>query len=298
MPSLEQLIDDNTLPDDGEAWDCPCKGCTIPVDITLQSSDGIHFGAHKKNLEYFSEGFPPVEWTDEKTDEIVELSEKEIVLELLLRFMHNAALPILSKECSGWNINDLLAFIDAVEKYGVFIALQAGDEALRSRASELSAEELLKVLLRKAARSDSSDIDVFARQSLKIPMMVGLNILEAHPRIFMIWCRYQLEWKEWKDEYHQEMFKMRRCHRNVNDEDCKVLRNYLNVFHPIIRKIGGEFPDLHHFEQAVNLLSSIPTVGKFCQLQCSSFKNWRDAFRELFRKQKRWVDCISVSGSN
>ncbi|KAF9477111.1 hypothetical protein BDN70DRAFT_881534 [Pholiota conissans] len=68
---------------------CPVDGCTLPIDIVLQSSDGAQFGAHTKNLEKFSEGFSQC-GSVEITSEIPELAETGTVLKLMLRFMYSS----------------------------------------------------------------------------------------------------------------------------------------------------------------------------------------------------------------
>ncbi|KAE9387726.1 hypothetical protein BT96DRAFT_1078971 [Gymnopus androsaceus JB14] len=35
--------------------------CTLATDIVLRSSDGVRFGAHTRNLEIYSDGFPSVD---------------------------------------------------------------------------------------------------------------------------------------------------------------------------------------------------------------------------------------------
>ncbi|KAI3613794.1 hypothetical protein WG66_013661 [Moniliophthora roreri] len=64
-----------------------------PVDITLQSSNGERFGSHTKNLEIFSDGFPPPKLVTHTISEPLELSEAGSTLRLLLAFMHNAVAP-------------------------------------------------------------------------------------------------------------------------------------------------------------------------------------------------------------
>ena len=96
----------------------PVEDCYLSIDLVLQSSDGVRFGAHKMNLEQYSAGFPTADST--VFDNIVTLSEKASVLGPLLHFMHNTRQPDLSK--LSFDTLGLLA--EAVEKYMVFSAMQ------------------------------------------------------------------------------------------------------------------------------------------------------------------------------
>jgi len=106
--------------EDQPAPECVChvENCYLCIDIVLKSSDGALFGAHKRNLEQYSAGFPAAEAT--VFDNIVTLSEKAPVLGPLLHFMHNTRQPDLSK--LSFSTLELLA--EAIEKYMVFSAMQ------------------------------------------------------------------------------------------------------------------------------------------------------------------------------
>ena len=94
-------------------------GCILDVDLVLGSSNHVVFGAHKRNLELYSEGFPIAQGTSHD-NEVVILSEGDLVLRLLLEFMHNTQQPNLSK----LTFSTLALFAEAVEKYMVFSAMQ------------------------------------------------------------------------------------------------------------------------------------------------------------------------------
>ena len=94
-------------------------GCILDIDLVLESSNHVVFGAHKRNLELYSEGFPIAQGTNSE-NEVVILSEGGLVLYLLLAFMHNTEQPDLSK----FGFSTLALFAEAVEKYMVFSARQ------------------------------------------------------------------------------------------------------------------------------------------------------------------------------
>ncbi|KAF8825091.1 hypothetical protein HHX47_DHR7000341 [Lentinula edodes] len=98
----------------------PCEAgdsCNLPTDIVLRSSDGTRFGAHIRNLEIYSDGFPMAN-SVVNSHEDVELSEDSDVVMLLLKFMHHQPQPDLSLLASKL----LIKFANAAEKYGVYCA--------------------------------------------------------------------------------------------------------------------------------------------------------------------------------
>ena len=88
-------------------------------DITLQSSDGVFFKVHRKDLEVHSEGFAGADAISPGTsgDEVV-LSETSAVLELLLQHMYRGTRPDLRKV----DFKTLSGLAEAAEKYQVFAA--------------------------------------------------------------------------------------------------------------------------------------------------------------------------------
>ncbi|PFH48558.1 hypothetical protein AMATHDRAFT_149661, partial [Amanita thiersii Skay4041] len=101
--------------------------CTLPIDIVLAASDGKQFGAHRRNLELYSEGFPPSTLGDSSEAagastkaEIAELPERPEVVELVLRYMHNTRQPRLDD--LGFDVFEDLA--EAVEKYSIYSAME------------------------------------------------------------------------------------------------------------------------------------------------------------------------------
>ncbi|KAJ3837721.1 hypothetical protein EV361DRAFT_278567 [Lentinula raphanica] len=98
----------------------PCEAgdsCDLPTDIVLRSSDGIRFGAHSRNLEIYSDGFPKANSVTH-TAEDVELPEDSDVVSLLLKFMHHQPQPDLELLASKL----LIKFANAAEKYGIYCA--------------------------------------------------------------------------------------------------------------------------------------------------------------------------------
>ncbi|KAJ7123784.1 hypothetical protein C8R43DRAFT_1135837 [Mycena crocata] len=44
-------------PSEVQGWQA--DNCTLEADVLLRSSDGVLYAAHSKNLELYSDGFPP-----------------------------------------------------------------------------------------------------------------------------------------------------------------------------------------------------------------------------------------------
>lgn len=78
-------------------------------------------GAHKANLEQYSEGFPAVD-AFIKIDGPVQLTEDGETLKLLMQFMHKHKLPDLA-DLTGYSVHRLFSLGEASEKYCVYSAM-------------------------------------------------------------------------------------------------------------------------------------------------------------------------------
>ncbi|ESK91145.1 hypothetical protein Moror_9536 [Moniliophthora roreri MCA 2997] len=178
------------------------EGCLLPVDIILKSSDSVLLGAHSRNLELFSEGFPLEGSTTHELDVVVELTEDANTLKLFLAFTHNHRHVDLSRI----DIDLVLALGDAAEKYGnhsAFVAcsmaLRYGDnwvgmyltlELTNRTLAEHSGESALKVLRFKAVHSDLELIDEVARRTMDVPILAAMRIFGPHHNQFRIWVSF------------------------------------------------------------------------------------------------------------
>lgn len=102
---------------------CANTVCADDSDITLQSSDGILFKVHRKNLEVHSEGFAAADSISgtgpESKSEIVLLSETSTTLDLLLQYMYRQPQPDLQQV----DFDTLAGVAEAAEKYQVYAAI-------------------------------------------------------------------------------------------------------------------------------------------------------------------------------
>ncbi|KAK1223186.1 hypothetical protein PQX77_013940 [Marasmius sp. AFHP31] len=158
-----------------------------PANSSFQLKD---FGAHTKNLECFSEGFPPAGWVTNQLEEVVFLTESSKVLRLLLGFMDNTALPDLEEDKIA--IDTLLSLCEAAEKYGNFIALQACRRAILRRAEKIDGDALLKVLRFKICHSNLQGINDVARRTVDIPVKDVWRFCKGYPEVYYFWSRYQI----------------------------------------------------------------------------------------------------------
>ncbi|KAJ7258453.1 hypothetical protein B0H12DRAFT_1014887 [Mycena haematopus] len=107
-------------------------------DVTFQSSDGVLFRVHRKNLEVCADGFPPSEFA--VTDgEIISLSETSVTLDLLFQFMYPRRHPAL--DTTPFDVLEPLA--EAAEKYQVFPAMNICHIRLRDMVHEHPVEVAL-----------------------------------------------------------------------------------------------------------------------------------------------------------
>lgn len=95
--------------------------CANNSDITLQSSNGVLFKVHRKNLEVHSEGFAAADSISGtgSESEIVLLSETSTTLDLLLQYMYRQPQPDLQEV----DFDTLAGVAEAAEKYQVHAAI-------------------------------------------------------------------------------------------------------------------------------------------------------------------------------
>ncbi|KAJ7190807.1 hypothetical protein GGX14DRAFT_381746 [Mycena pura] len=100
-------------------------------DVTFQSSDGVLFRVHRKNLEVCADGFPPSGFAV-ANGEIIPLSETSVTLDLLFQFMYPRRHPAL--DTTPFDVLEPLA--EAAEKYQVFPAMNICHIRLRDMVHE------------------------------------------------------------------------------------------------------------------------------------------------------------------
>jgi len=94
------------------------KDCGLAIDVVLKSSDGELFGAHQRNLETHTEGFP-IAGSTVASDPVL-LEETAEVLRLVLGFTHN----VRSVNLDTINFTLLASLAEAVEKYMIYAPME------------------------------------------------------------------------------------------------------------------------------------------------------------------------------
>ena len=97
-----------------------CSDCRLETDVILESSDGVQYGAHSRNLEVYSEGFPSATFARLGPCEVVWMEENSQVVKLLLQYMH--LMPQPNVKTIPFEVFE--QFTDAVEKYLIHSAIQ------------------------------------------------------------------------------------------------------------------------------------------------------------------------------
>jgi len=92
---------------------------TDSTDVIFQSSDGILFCLHRKNLETHSDAFPGPE-IPVKELEVANLTEPSEVLAIIFDFMY----PRRQADIEKMDYDIVAQVAEAVEKYQIFSAMQ------------------------------------------------------------------------------------------------------------------------------------------------------------------------------
>ncbi|KAJ3906685.1 hypothetical protein F5879DRAFT_621508 [Lentinula edodes] len=153
----------------------PCE------DIVLRSSDGTRFGAHIRNLEIYSDGFPMAN-SVVNSHEDVELSEDSDVVMLLLKFMHHQPQPDLSLLASKL----LIKFANAAEKYGVYCATgvckKHGYSSIMDKAGKLAlTQEPARFFAYAHSIGDTTWRDLAELETHNIPTKEVFEALKQYP---------------------------------------------------------------------------------------------------------------------
>ncbi|KAJ3510706.1 hypothetical protein NLJ89_g4525 [Agrocybe chaxingu] len=158
------------------------------ADITIQSSNLVIFRLHRKNLETHTGAFPggDLKMVQARPDEVISLSEKSNVLELLFKFVYPCRQPPLK----GLPFDTILALAEAVEKYEVYSAMRLCEVRLR----EFLPQEAARIL-DHAIKHDYPDlieacVPALARQPL-------LDVLDKLPlKYARAWAWYHEAWRQ------------------------------------------------------------------------------------------------------
>ncbi|KAF6742953.1 hypothetical protein DFP72DRAFT_935971 [Ephemerocybe angulata] len=201
---------------------CPVPNCPIPVDLILRSSDKVLLGAHKANLEHFSDGFPSVDSVSD-SEEPVDLSEDGATLKLLLSGMHKQKLPALT----GLEREQLVALAEAGEKYFVYGVMAACSERIRAESRMPWDGATAATYFAYAMKFGYLEIaDTVA------PFMIPFNVdflcgrLKGYDVAFIAWIRYREQYVAISDILTRN-YTARDLFDSVNFVPCSAWAPYL-----------------------------------------------------------------------
>ncbi|KAJ7581919.1 hypothetical protein C8J56DRAFT_1029339 [Mycena floridula] len=165
-----------------------CRVCTRHTDITLQSCDGVNFGAHTEFLACYSEAFPGMSpGLKESQHEIVRLTERSAVLELMLQFMH----PQCPPDCSSLKFELLEELAEAAEKYQIYSAVAM----CKMYMSVAIAKNPLRVMAYAAKHNHIDVLNDASPFSIDIPVATAFKILKGcDPVLYSAWTLYKDQW--------------------------------------------------------------------------------------------------------
>ncbi|KAJ7207893.1 hypothetical protein GGX14DRAFT_312511, partial [Mycena pura] len=138
---------------------------------------GILYAAHSKNLDMYTEGFPPPEIAagahigDERED--LQLTESATVLAVLLQFVHKQRQP----PSSLWDFDPLAGVAEAAEKYQVYSVMQVCYIRMDCRLAMAYAQKHNYPQLGDAS----------AQLTLSTPLKDVEAIFQDVPHVFIAW---------------------------------------------------------------------------------------------------------------
>ncbi|KAG7087139.1 hypothetical protein E1B28_013119 [Marasmius oreades] len=266
---------DNELPKTCEV----VTGCTIPVDIFIQSSDEKLFGAHTQNLQAFSEGFPMTH----DSRKVVWFTESATILRLFLPFTHN----VKPKDLSTLSVDQLVSLAEVADKYKNQFALLACRKAFSHIAGK-SSENAMKILRFKSVHGDFEEIDDVARLTMGFTVKNAMKVFGQNRESFCIWVQYQESWLKCMEEYRVAVSEHPdfRVHPTGYKESisCPSLANIVTAMEPVVKHLGLRSVD--DFERALRIARSSPTVHPGCN--CRALGLWRASIHKSLAGLPRW----------
>jgi len=171
---------------------CPVEDCKLTVDIVLKSSDGELFGAHQRNLEIYTDGFPIAGSTVVSDGSgPVPLEETAEVLCVMLNFTHHTRLPNLN----NISFTFLASLAEAMEKYMIY----SGMEICRMKMMHAKNDHPNEVFLYSVKHNYLDLADETAELTLNNPPSAFLVLIREaglHEDIAFRWIRYHDYWME------------------------------------------------------------------------------------------------------
>ncbi|KAF9457634.1 hypothetical protein BDZ94DRAFT_1272645 [Collybia nuda] len=206
---------------------CEISECLLPIDVILQSSDGVRFAAHSINLEIYSSAFPPAAFGP-TPDEIVHLPESSEVIRLLLRYMHHHRQP--DSEVITFDVLEGLA--EAVEKYVIYSAM----EVCKIKMKEAISDHPLEVLVYAAKHGYPDMCDKAAPATLSYSLEDIKKYLQHRIGIFIFMAKVQYRecWLELIDFAYKDPEVLPHCLHRGGIRECE---KWVPFHHAVITEI-------------------------------------------------------------
>ncbi|KAF5350784.1 hypothetical protein D9758_010336 [Tetrapyrgos nigripes] len=249
-------------------------------DIVFESSDGVLFYVHSKNLEFMSEGFPPVDHTIPPKDP-VPLTEDSNTLELLFQFTYHRMPPDLK----SMDFESLMKLAEAAEKYVIYYA------------------RALKFIPEKG-----SEIIAFASQHDHDELVYEVAPVLVHKPLsefaYLLPTKFYIPWSLYHDQIHQrqpqskefltEHFRRRvavlnfpvTCNNGCRAGSSSIYDAHDTEWLDKINKLEkllllDDYPSLHRSESIEALIeSTLPVAPQYQTECCNNFLQWRKQLRE------------------
>ncbi|KIM44434.1 hypothetical protein M413DRAFT_442416 [Hebeloma cylindrosporum] len=274
------------------------------VDLVAQSSDGVVFHLHRKNLELYTDGaFPGLHNSVNRSSsraesQIVRLDELSLILEIVFQFLYPRRQPSLK----GLDFQTISAVADAVEKYRVFSAMNLCEEALTGYLEDQSMSIFLHALRYRRVNLANQSAVYLSRKPL-------LSVLDSIPPAITIpWLRYLEAWKSMFD------LQLQKLEERLGTQFCDTLAVF-SRFHPL----AGEHSELCSpcFCSVTSWISLLQRMDKLSDLKAAliasieptrlsrtymfnipgSFSSSRDFSSLALRIQKGLCpDCLKAKG--
>ncbi|KAF8967470.1 hypothetical protein BDZ97DRAFT_522906 [Flammula alnicola] len=153
------------------------------ADVTFQSSDGVTFNLHRKNLEAHTGAFPGAEF--DTRGEITHLTEEARVLEIVFDFVY----PRRHSDLEDKDFDTVAAVAEAVEKYEVFSAMYTCQGRLGNFLPHHAAEILGYAIKHHHPKLVDQAVSYLARSPL-------VEVQEKLPyNTVLPWSRYYTAWR-------------------------------------------------------------------------------------------------------
>ncbi|KAG7091615.1 hypothetical protein E1B28_010634 [Marasmius oreades] len=206
-------------PDAVEIPACHVSDCPLTVDLVLKTSDGKKLGAHSRNLEVYNTAFPCLDSVTHRIEDLVELAEDAETLKLLLEYSHNCKHSDLRK----LDVDVVIAFATAAEKYGNFFASEVCKVAMRDFQRFKSANHSLAVLAFRAFHGDLEEIERLAGRTVNLPLSTVWTYCKKDPLFFYIWTEFREQWRISQKVFSRALNKTPRS-SDTETKQLKIIR--------------------------------------------------------------------------